>query len=150
LLASQGDEHFDGRPKEPMGEIDSVSPRQPVHIPALEDYKSVMAQRAVFQSIASMGLPAFTIHSIVKYSGKALKNATNTTIRSWGPIGLGLAAVPALPYLFDKPVEEAVEWTFYTAFRAIGGENAVGQRHHTGRKEALQVESKITQEKKDL
>ena len=48
-----------------------------VHIPAIEDYRSVMAQRAVFQSVASMGLPAFTIHSIVKYSGKALKTATN-------------------------------------------------------------------------
>jgi len=67
-----------------------------------------------------------------------------------GPIGLGLAAVPALPYLFDKPVEEAVEWTFYTAFRTIGGENAVGKRPHVGRNEALQVEAKMAQEKKDL
>ena len=31
-------------------------------VPAIEDYRAVMAQRAVFQSIASMGLPAFTIH----------------------------------------------------------------------------------------
>jgi len=50
--------------------------------------------------------------------------------------------VPALPYMFDKPVEEAVEWTFYEAFKAIGGETAVGSRHATGRKEALQEESK--------
>jgi fission process protein 1 len=60
------------------------------HIPSLEDYRTVMAQRAVFQSIASMGLPAFTIHSVVKYSGKALKNAKNPTIRTWGPIGVRL------------------------------------------------------------
>lgn len=60
------------------------------YIPALEDYRSVMAQRAVFQSIASMGLPAFTIHSIVRYSGKFLKNAKNPTIRTWGPIGVRL------------------------------------------------------------
>lgn len=58
------------------------------HIPALEDYRTIMAQRAVFQSIASMGLPAFTIHSIVKYSGKAFKNVKNTTLRTWGPIGV--------------------------------------------------------------
>jgi mitochondrial fission process protein 1 len=57
-------------------------------IPALEDYRVIMAQRTVFQSIASMGLPAFTIHSIVRYSGKALKNAKNATIRTWGPIGV--------------------------------------------------------------
>lgn len=43
---------------------------------------------------------------------------------------LGLAAVPALPYMFDKPVEEANDWLFYTAFKAIGGEQAVGERKH--------------------
>jgi len=112
------------------------------HIPALEDYRAIMAQRAVFQSVASMGLPAFTIHSIVRYSGKALKSAKNATLRTWGPIGLGLAAVPALPFMFDKPVEEAVEWAFYNAFKAVGGEAAVGTQHSTGRKEALQEETK--------
>lgn len=58
------------------------------HVPAIEDYRAVMAQRAVFQSLASMGLPAFTIHSIVRYSGRALKDARNATIRTWGPIGV--------------------------------------------------------------
>jgi fission process protein 1 len=61
---------------------------KPEHIPALEDYRSIMAQRAVFQSLASMGLPAFTIHSIVRYSGQFLKNAKNVKIRTWGPIGV--------------------------------------------------------------
>lgn len=61
---------------------------KPGHVPAIEDYRSVMAQRAVFQSVASMGLPAFTIHSIVKYSGRALKDVKNTRIRSYGPIGV--------------------------------------------------------------
>lgn len=117
---------------------------QPIHIPAIEDWKAVVAQRAVFQSVASMGLPAFTIHSIVKYSGKALKNASNTALRTWGPIGLGLAAVPALPYMFDEPVEHAVEWTFYNAFRAIGGEAAVGTRPSTGREDVLQKEVKAS------
>ena len=88
LMAPQGDEHFDGRQKEPMDKLEVVPPKKPVHIPAIEDYKAVMVQRAVFQSIASMGLPAFTIHSVVKYSGRALKNATNTTLRTWGPIGV--------------------------------------------------------------
>lgn len=60
----------------------------PGHVPAIEDFRSVMIQRAVFQSVASMGLPAFTIHSIVRYSGRALKNAKNTTIRTYGPIGV--------------------------------------------------------------
>lgn len=63
--------------------------QQPGHVPAIEDFRSVMVQRAVFQSLASMGLPAFTIHSIVRYSGRALKNAKNPMIRTFGPIGVG-------------------------------------------------------------
>ena len=58
-------------------------------VPAIENYRAVMAQRAVFQGIASMGLPAFTIHSIVRYSGRALKDVKNARIRSYGPIGVG-------------------------------------------------------------
>jgi mitochondrial fission process protein 1 len=49
--------------------------------------------------------------------------------------------------MFDKPVEEAVEWAFYHAFKAIGGEAAVGTRHATGRKESLQVERKEARRK---
>lgn len=60
----------------------------PGKVPAIEDYRSVMAQRAIFQAVASMGLPAFTIHSIVRYSGRALKDARNKTVRTWGPIGV--------------------------------------------------------------
>ncbi|OCK77818.1 hypothetical protein K432DRAFT_445056 [Lepidopterella palustris CBS 459.81] len=111
-------------------------------IPAIEDYRAVMAQRAVFQGLASMGLPAFTIHSIVKYAGKALKDTKNKTIRTYAPIGLGLAAVPFLPYIFDKPVEEAVEWTFHKGFELIGGHEAVKGRPVTGNKELRYKESR--------
>lgn len=68
----------------------SVGQANPGHVPAIEDYRTVMVQRALFQGIASMGLPAFTIHSIVKYSGKALKDAKNTRIRTYGPIGVSI------------------------------------------------------------
>ncbi|KAF2721943.1 hypothetical protein K431DRAFT_198221, partial [Polychaeton citri CBS 116435] len=102
-------------------EVEGVAPGRVLPI---EDYRTVMAQRAVFQTFASMGLPAFTIHSIVRYSGRALKQVKNPTLRTWGPIGLGLAAVPALPYMFDKPVEEATEYIFHKAFQAIGGPEA--------------------------
>ena len=59
-----------------------------------------------------MLLPAFTIHSVVRYSGRAMKDMKSVKIRTWGPIGLGLAIVPTLPYLFDHPVEHAVDWAF--------------------------------------
>jgi len=106
----------------------------PARVAPLDHWGTVMAQRAVFQSIASMGLPAFTIHSVVKYSGRAMKNVKNVRIRTWGPIGLGLAIVPALPMLFDKPVEEATEKVFHWAFETLGGPAAVG--HPVGGEEA--------------
>jgi mitochondrial fission process protein 1 len=94
---------------------------EPGVVTPLEDYRTVMAQRAIFQSLASMGLPAFTIHSVVRYSGRAMKSVKNKTIRTWGPIGLGLSVVPFLPAIFDKPVEDAVEWSFHKAFETFGG-----------------------------
>ncbi|CAK7211783.1 hypothetical protein SCUCBS95973_001238 [Sporothrix curviconia] len=108
----------------------------------LEDYRTVMAQRAIFQSIASMGLPAFTIHSVVRYSGRALKTASNKTIRTWGPIGLGLAVVPFLPTLFDKPVENAVEFAFHKGFEKYGGKQAVGEAPVMGREKQLHQKPK--------
>ena len=64
------------------------TPTEPGRVPAIEDYRTVMVQRAIFQGLASMGLPAFTIHSVVKYSGRALKDVKNTRIRTYGPIGV--------------------------------------------------------------
>lgn len=102
-------------------------------VPPLEDYRTVIAQRAIFQSIASMGLPAFTIHSVVKYSGRAMKDVKNVRLRTWVPIGLGLSVVPFLPSLFDKPVENAVEWLFHKGFETVGGKEYVGHAKTTGR-----------------
>ena len=50
---------------------------------------------------------------------------------------LGLAAVPFLPYLFDKPVENAVEKSFHTIYKSIGGPEAVGDTSSTGREDRL-------------
>jgi len=71
---------------------------------------SLSVKRALFQSIASMGLPALTIHSLVKYSGRYIfSKSANRTMRVWGPAALGLSIVPALPYLYDHPVEHAID-----------------------------------------
>lgn len=115
----------------------ALTKKEPGVIAPLEDWRTVVVQRGVFQSIASMGLPAFTIHSVVRYSGRAMKNVKNTRLRTWGPIGLGLAVVPTLPYLFDEPVENAVEWVFHKAFATAGGHDAVGNLPTTGREEQL-------------
>ena len=114
----------------------------PGKVAPLEDWRTVVVQRGIFQSIASMGLPAFTIHSVVRYSGQALKNNKNKTLRTWGPIGLGLAVVPFLPFLFDHPVETAVEYVFHKGFETVGGKEAVGNLPQTGREALLDKKPK--------
>ncbi|QUC20043.1 uncharacterized protein UV8b_04284 [Ustilaginoidea virens] len=115
---------------------------RPGVVSPLEDWRTVMVQRGIFQSIASMGLPAFTIHSVVRYSGRALKKVKNPTLRTWGPIGLGLSVVPFLPRMFDGPVESAVEWAFHKGFQAFGGADYVGDAPATGREDLLNKDVK--------
>ncbi|GAC75419.1 hypothetical protein PANT_15d00062 [Moesziomyces antarcticus T-34] len=82
----------------------------------------VMARRAVFQSIASMALPAFTIHSIVRYSAPVFAKAKSQRIRAAGPTVAGLMFVPALPFLFDEPVEHVIDFAFdWIQERLLGG-----------------------------
>lgn len=57
-------------------------------------------------------LPAFTIHTAVKQAKKAFVNVQNPKVKAWGPTATGLAIVPVLPYLFDKPVEHATDAVF--------------------------------------
>lgn len=64
----------------------------------------VAVKRSVFQGVASMALPAFTIHTAVKQTSKALINSKNVTMKRWAPTAVGIGIVPALPYLFDHPV----------------------------------------------
>ncbi|KAI9903857.1 hypothetical protein N3K66_000386 [Trichothecium roseum] len=120
----------------------AVNPQQPGTVPPLEDWRTVMVQRGIFQSLASMGLPAFTIHSVVRYSSRAMKDVKNKVVRTWTPIGLGLAVVPFLPALFDEPVETAVEWLFHKGFATFGGPQAVGDAPTTGREDLLSKKPK--------
>lgn len=73
-----------------------------------------VAKRALFQGTASMLFPALTIHSIVKYSARAIAKSNIKTpfVRTWGASLLGLSAIPALPYMFDEPVEHVVDKGF--------------------------------------
>ena len=65
---------------------------------------------------------------------------SNLDVADRNPEQLGLAAVPFLPFMFDKPIEEAVEWTFHKAFETFGGPDAVS--HKTGRVQEMLEESK--------
>lgn len=76
------------------------------------DWRVKAVKRGVFQGLASMALPAFTIHSAVRYSSIAFKNVKVKPVRTYGPVAVGLGIVPLLPYIFDEPVEHAVDWVF--------------------------------------
>ncbi|KAF9818357.1 hypothetical protein IEO21_02872 [Rhodonia placenta] len=88
------------------------SPLEAAHFSEPTRVGMIAVKRAVFQSIASMALPAFTIHTAVKQAKKAFVNVKNPRVKTWGPTVSGLAIVPVLPYLFDKPVEHATDAAF--------------------------------------
>lgn len=48
----------------------------------------------------------------MRQAKKAFVNAPNPKVKAWGPTVTGLAIVPVLPYLFDKPVEHATDFAF--------------------------------------
>lgn len=79
---------------------------------AERDWRVMFVKRGIFQSLASMALPAFTIHSAVKYSPPLFKNVKLAKIRGFGPVAVGLLIVPFLPYIYDEPIEHAVDYVF--------------------------------------
>ncbi|KAG2370098.1 mitochondrial 18 KDa protein-domain-containing protein [Suillus spraguei] len=88
------------------------SPIEAAHFSEPTRVGMVAVKRAVFQSIASMALPAFTIHTAVNQAKKAFTNVQNKRLKTWGPTISGLAIVPFLPYIFDHPVETATDKAF--------------------------------------
>ncbi|KAJ3486189.1 hypothetical protein NLI96_g4427 [Meripilus lineatus] len=88
------------------------TPLEAAHFSEPTRISMIAVKRAVFQTFASMALPAFTIHTMVKQSKRAFVNVQNPRIKTWGPTVTGLAIVPVLPYLFDKPVEHATDAAF--------------------------------------
>ncbi|EIM88176.1 uncharacterized protein STEHIDRAFT_95178 [Stereum hirsutum FP-91666 SS1] len=95
------------------------TPLEAVHFSEPTRIGMVAVKRAAFQSIASMALPALTIHTAVKQAKKAFDKSKNTRLRVWGPTFTGLAIVPVLPYLFDHPVEVATDRAFEWIERRI-------------------------------
>lgn len=65
----------------------------------------IFLETTCFQSLASLILPAFTIHSVVSAAQRSLPKYR------FLPSALGLATLPLLP-LYDEPVEHAIEAIF--------------------------------------
>lgn len=70
-------------------------------------------KQALFQSTASMILPAFTVHQTVHWSDRLLKKMQiGGRLGKFGPTGIGLAIIPALPFMFDHPIEHLYDLVY--------------------------------------
>ncbi|KAI8902471.1 mitochondrial 18 KDa protein-domain-containing protein [Globomyces pollinis-pini] len=89
----------------------------------------VVLQRSIFQILASLALPALTIHTAVDFAAKQMKKYPQyPRLLKFGPTGLGLALIPALPIMFDDPIEIAMEKAFDYAWPL--SEEAHQRAHH--------------------
>jgi fission process protein 1 len=69
----------------------------------------------MFQGLASLLLPAVTIHSVVDMAAKVMKRrGAGQFAMRWGPSGVGLLMIPLLPTILDEPVEWATERVFHS------------------------------------
>ena len=78
------------------------------------DLAQHVTQRATFQVIASMALPSLTIHSIVHYGGAFFKKIGR--FQKYGGTVCGVLVMPALPFMFDEPVEHMTSRFFHTVW----------------------------------
>ncbi|KAJ3268159.1 hypothetical protein HDV01_003372 [Terramyces sp. JEL0728] len=89
----------------------------------------VFIQRSIFQGLASLALPAFTIHTAVDFTAKNIHKATKSPMMlRFGPTAVGLAVVPLLPVMFDEPVELGMEKLFDYAWPL--SEEGFKRAHH--------------------
>jgi fission process protein 1 len=72
--------------------------------------KRTFVKRALFQSTASMLLPALTIHQTVHVASMIMKKFGGKN--RWIPTIAGLAMIPALPFMFDHPIEHLLDNAF--------------------------------------
>ena len=101
----------------------------------------IVVERTIFQGLASIFLPAVTIHTIVDQSAKAIKKSATSSplLKRWGPSAVGLACLPLLPVVFDEPIEMGLErvfervWPISQADRERIGHHHAHHEHDGGR-----------------
>lgn len=86
-------------------------------------------KRLVFQSVASMLLPAVTIHTSVKWASQLAAKSSSVALKKYAPTAVGFAIIPALPFMFDHPAEVVVDAAFDKLFELAGIESAVPKTH---------------------
>lgn len=92
----------------------------------------IVVERSIFQGLASILLPAITIHTIVDQSAKAIKKsaASSPLLKRWGPSAVGLACLPLLPVVFDEPIEMGLEKVFKRVWPISQADMEKIRHHH--------------------
>jgi len=100
-------------------------------------------KRAIFQSLASMIFPMFTIHQTVHLTAVLMKKFGRTN--KWIPTIAGLAMIPALPFLFDHPVEHTLDNLYDTYWPIPGSGVHLGHSTHHPLNEEVNIDVKQNQ-----
>jgi fission process protein 1 len=77
----------------------------------------------MWQLLASVAIPGFTIHQVVKYAGKAVTHPSAkmpAAVVAWAPTLLGLGAVPLIIHPIDHAVDFAMDNTVRVAAGTVG------------------------------
>lgn len=109
-----------------------------------------MAQKFIFQTIASMGPSSiYNLFScaVLWQSFEEFQERKNQDLWSYW-FGVGSCASSAI--FVDKPVEEAVEWVFHKGFEVVGGKEYVGDSPSVGREQALEQKHQKANRNKEL
>ncbi|QKF94608.1 mitochondrial 18kda protein [Fadolivirus algeromassiliense] len=79
--------------------------------------------RLIWHSFASMILPALTVHSIVKYSGKGIDKynmfSTKPKVRGWAPTLIALACIPFIIHPLDHVTDYAMDNTIRKLYNKL-------------------------------
>lgn len=93
--------------------LDTASKTYTVRDYGREKMAYFSADLLLWHSLASMMIPALTIHSIVKYSGKAIKKYGNaaSNFGRFGPTVIGLLSIPFIIHPIDHATDIAMNAT---------------------------------------
>lgn len=86
-----------------------------------------VADTVIWQGLASVAIPGFTINRICFFSNLLFQKMTSlpTVTRKWTVTAIGLAAIPFI----IKPIDHSVDWLMESSLRKWTGNTMAGHDH---------------------
>jgi len=92
-----------------LGDCFYLSYKEWQHDHNVQEARLTLAHGLVFQGLASLIIPMYSIHWVVHQA--QLRFAELGRFQRWGPSVVGFAVIPFLP-LIDEPIEHAIDMAF--------------------------------------